>query len=1087
MLSAAALASASSPALALVSNTATVTGQTPAGQVVTSQPSTANVMTEPANPSVETVASIVYIDDDGIPGHSAGDTVRSTFSVRSTGNLTLDVDGLTPLLFQNGNPLVWTTSPGLIEGNGDGLGNLYVGEVWTWQGEHTLSQAMLDDGNDLTATGNFDATAMGQQVSSTATTSLELTANPGVVLAKVATTPSFSVAGETIEWNLTATNSGNLTLAPLVLSDTGADAVQCPISGDETIASLSPGASVTCIASRTTTPADVAARRVDNTANIDATAANGAIVQATASATIAADPADLVTDLQLVSGTTSPAPGDVVTFGLSITNNGPGAASNLSTTLQLPTGLDPAPGPAIATSGTYDPGTGLWSVPVLGIGETAVLTLDGIVPPGLTFAPVVIDALVPTSDQVDPLVNDGALSITLTPGIRTIVARDDAPANPVDAAQAVTVALNVLDGDVLGGQPADAATVTAQAVGDLPTGFVLNADGTVSLARFTAPGTYAFDYRICEIANPANCAEATVNLTVFLSAPRISGILFDDKNGNGALDPNEPAKPGYAVQLRKPDGSVVAETQSATNGAYALSNFVPGDYEIIFIAPTGIAAGQVDDLEVADEDVVLSRNIPVDPSGIIYDSLTGQPVAGVLARLLNGGTEMPLPDQCLLDNQQDQMTGPDGSYRFDIIPGADAACPLGAALYRLALVVPDGYLDPPSAEWPPRPGALDARRCEGDRVAGPQCGLAPTNEAPPLNAPSPYFMTFTIGQGFPDIIHNHIPLDPLDNGLLTDLTLLKSSNVRAAKRGDAIVYALRLTNAASAPFGGLVLKDRLPTGLSLIADSASVDGNPAEMTAQGGLLTLEGVSVPAEAETVIRYAIRVGANAAPGEVTNQARIETRSGRVLTETASATIRIDPEQVFDCGDVLGKVFNDLNRNGYQDEDEPGLPGTRVATVRGTLITTDEFGRFSVPCAELPDQDIGTNFIMKLDESSLPAGFVMTTENPRVVRLTAGKTSEISFGAAESGVVRIDLDATAFLADSPRPTPELDAAIRALAEQLPSGQSVIRLSYARGSEDEALARARLGDLELRLRLALRNSGSSSRLVVEKRVISK
>ena len=76
----------------------------------------------------------------------------------------------------------------------------------------------------------------------------------------------------------------------------------------------------------------------------------------------------------------------------------------------------------------------------------------------------------------------------------------------------------------------------------------------------------------------------------------------------------------------------------------------------------------------------------------------------------------------------------------------------------------------------------------------------------------------------------------------------------------------------------------------------------------------------------------------------------------------------EAVFDCGDIIGKVFDDRNRNGYQDEGEPGLPGVRIATVRGLLVTTDPYGRFSVGCADIPDADIGTNFIMKLDARTL-----------------------------------------------------------------------------------------------------------------------
>ena len=51
---------------------------------------------------------------------------------------------------------------------------------------------------------------------------------------------------------------------------------------------------------------------------------------------------------------------------------------------------------------------------------------------------------------------------------------------------------------------------------------------------------------------------------------------------------------------------------------------------------------------------------------------------------------------------------------------------------------------------------------------------------------------------------------------------------------------------------------------------------------------------------------------------------------------------------------------------------------------------------PCAAIPNADRGSNIIVKLDTRTLPAGYKMTTENPRVVRLTPGKAVKMNFGA-------------------------------------------------------------------------------------------
>ncbi|WP_309085984.1 hypothetical protein [Chelativorans sp.] len=104
-----------------------------------------------------------------------------------------------------------------------------------------------------------------------------------------------------------------------------------------------------------------------------------------------------------------------------------------------------------------------------------------------------------------------------------------------------------------------------------------------------------------------------------------------------------------------------------------------------------------------------------------------------------------------------------------------------------------------------------------------------------------------------------------------------------------------------------------------------------------------------------------------------------------------------QSFECAEVIGKVFNDRNGNGLQDRGEKGLPGVRVATPKGWLIITDEHGRFHVACADMPEGSLGSNFIMKVDTRSLPTGYRLTTENPSMVRLTAGRMAKLNFGAA------------------------------------------------------------------------------------------
>ena len=95
------------------------------------------------------------------------------------------------------------------------------------------------------------------------------------------------------------------------------------------------------------------------------------------------------------------------------------------------------------------------------------------------------------------------------------------------------------------------------------------------------------------------------------------------------------------------------------------------------------------------------------------------------------------------------------------------------------------------------------------------------------------------------------------------------------------------------------------------------------------------------------------------------------------------------------LIGKVFNDTNGNGYQDIFEEGIAGVRLATVTGLIIQTDGQGRYHVPDALGETQSWGRDFIIKLDQTTLPQGTMVTTENPRVIRFSNSGLNKANFG--------------------------------------------------------------------------------------------
>lgn len=314
----------------------------------------------------------------------------------------------------------------------------------------------------------------------------------------------------------------------------------------------------------------------------------------------------------------------------------------------------------------------------------------------------------------------------------------------------------------------------------------------------------------------------------------------------------------------------------------------------------------------------------------------------------------------------------------------------------------------------------------------------------------------------------------------SDITIVKRAMVGAIRRGETAPFVIVVTNNSSGNAGLVTVTDSVPPGFVFVEGTATVEGTSVTPVVAGRDVIFENIALGPNDEVEIVLTLRAMATAAPGQHRNIASVTDPDGTPLAPDAHAIINIAAEAVFDCSEVIGKVFNDLNGNGYQDEGEPGLPGVRLATVRGTLITTDAFGRYSVPCAELPDQTIGSNFVLKLDTRTLPTGFTLTTENPAMLRLTAGKMSEINFGASIGRQVRIDLDGSAFVPGSADPRPELAAALDGLMKTLAEKPSKLVIAYD-GKGDGVDGAARLRRIETVVRERWRAAGAPYALPIE------
>ena len=576
----------------------------------------------------------------------------------------------------------------------------------------------------------------------------------------------------------------------------------------------------------------------------------------------------------------------------------------------------------------------------------------------------------------------------------------------------------------------------------------------------------------------------------------LEGHVWRDLDHDRVLDPDEPRLPGWTVELLR-NGALIDTRISDTDGHYIFTDLPPGGgYEVRFRdSHTGVVYGRAVPNEKGlsfDQGVMHPENnhggatnthgnlqgitlrpgtntpeqsLPLDPSGVVYDSESREPVEGAVVSI--SGPPGFLPEH-VLGGLVSQTTGPDGYYQFLLVPGAPAG------VYTLTVISPPGYLPAPSSRIPACSATLQVGATP-DPALVHESQFAPALSAPlhdPVACPASsaglpggmqstqYYFSIMLDGSSADLVNNHIPLDPMTGAI----SMTKTTPLVNVGKGGLVPYVITARNTLSDALTDVTVRDLMPPGFQYRRDSASVRHGGSEnfvavdTDANGRELAWRGMDFAPGEEKTFRVVLVVGAGVGEGEYTNQTWSALLSARI-SNVANAVVRIIPDPVFDCAEIIGKVFDDRNANGYQDDGEPGIPNVRLATARGLLVTTDAKGRFHVPCAAVPNADRGSNFVMKLDERTLPSGFRVTTENPRDVRLTRGKMSKLNFGAAIHVVYRIEVDGRAWDGDALRS--EWVDSLRALAPQLWQRPSVARLAYVAGEDDADLAQERLDAL--------------------------
>ena len=287
---------------------------------VTAQPSEAGATTATSSVSTSVYRSSLTLVKTALNTVTkAGDVINYELNINNTGT-----SALTNLV---------------IEDQGADAGSITLATIATLAAganvkvtaKHTVTQADVDKGsfsNSASVTSKApDASEVSDISGITATddlpTVVQIVPAPGVTLVKTVVGAVPNQAGQTLNYNLTVKNTGNITLSNLVVTDANAIVAGSPIS------TLAPGASVTITASHVLSQSDVDAGIYSNTAEVTASPAIGTNIsdksgtdETNDTPTVATIVSNGSMSLTKVANNTGTKAGDVINYTIVVKNTG---------------------------------------------------------------------------------------------------------------------------------------------------------------------------------------------------------------------------------------------------------------------------------------------------------------------------------------------------------------------------------------------------------------------------------------------------------------------------------------------------------------------------------------------------------------------------------------------------------------------------------------------------------------------------------------------------------------------------------------------------------------------------------------------
>ncbi|MCI5076295.1 hypothetical protein [Oricola sp.] len=324
------------------------------------------------------------------------------------------------------------------------------------------------------------------------------------------------------------------------------------------------------------------------------------------------------------------------------------------------------------------------------------------------------------------------------------------------------------------------------------------------------------------------------------------------------------------------------------------------------------------------------------------------------------------------------------------------------------------------------------------------------------------------------------PLQGIAPGLIS---LSHTPSTTEAAVGDQVDYTITVSNRSSNELSATLVAT-LSEGTVLVDGSAFRDGELADVLLDGQQASFGTLTVAPHESMSLRYLGEIEETPLRGYHSNSAKIfDARSRIALAPPSEATVRVGDEPLGDCAAISLLVYEDANRNGVADTEEGGIAGARVSVDGGPVLTTDLQGLYSSPCVSLPRLS-GVQLRFALDEATLGEGYHATTSNPMTLGIEPGGQASVTFGVAQSRVVRLDLNAAAFRRNEVTPDVGLAEGITRLISELTREHSILRLTYHAHREAIDLPEARLETVRNAILERWAAAGASYDLEIEARV---